>query len=71
MRPRKTAQKKQPGLEIIKLEFKLKIKHNGWLLADMCGHMSASSQSLGFILSLETVLEARSVFPVYYSAMSL
>ena len=27
-----------PGLEVIKLEFslKLKIKHNDWLLADMC-----------------------------------
>ena len=28
----------QPGLEVIKLEFilKLKIKRNDWLLADMC-----------------------------------
>ena len=38
------------GLEVIKLEFilKLKIKHNDWLLADV----SASSQSSCFILSL-------------------
>ena len=30
--------KKRPGLEVIKLEFilRLKIKHNGWLLADTC-----------------------------------
>ena len=37
-----------PGLEVIKLEFilRLKIKHNDWLLAD------TSSQSLCFILSL-------------------
>ena len=28
----------EPGLEVIKLEFilKLKIKHNDWLLADTC-----------------------------------
>ena len=41
--------RKQP-LEVIKLEYslKLKINHNDWLLADM----SASSQSLRFILSL-------------------
>ena len=39
-----------PGLEVIKLEYslKLKIKRNDWLLADV----SASSQSLRFILSL-------------------
>ena len=39
-----------PGLEVIKLQFslKLKIKHNDWLLGDV----SASSQSLRFILSL-------------------
>ena len=38
------------GLEVIKLELilKLKIKRNGWLLADV----SASSQSLHFILTL-------------------
>ena len=45
------------GLEVIKLEFilRLKIKHNHWLLADTCacGHISASSQSLCFILSLK------------------
>ena len=29
---------KRPGLEVVKLEFilKLKIKHNDWLLADTC-----------------------------------
>ena len=39
--------KQTPGSEVIKLEYslKLKIKRNGW-------HMSASSQSLPFILSL-------------------
>ena len=39
-----------PGLEVIKLEFilRLKIKRNDWLLADT----SACSQSLHFILSL-------------------
>ena len=42
---------------VIKLEYslKLKIKHNDWLLADTCpacGHVSACSQSLRFILSL-------------------
>ena len=41
-----------PGLNVIKLKYslKLKMKHNDWLAA--CGHVSASSQSLGFILSL-------------------
>ena len=39
------------GLEVIKLEYslKLKIKRNDWLLAD---NVSTSSQSLRFILSL-------------------
>ena len=39
-----------PGLEVIKLEYslRLKIKRNDWMLADT----SASSQSLRFILSL-------------------
>ena len=39
-----------PDLKVIKLEhsLRLKIKRNDWLLADM----SASSQSLHFILSL-------------------
>ena len=38
----------KPDLEVIKLEYslKLKIKHNDWLLADTC------PQSLRFILSL-------------------
>ena len=53
-----------PDLEVIKLEFilRLKIKRNDWLLADtcpqaanhcalFCGHMPASSQSLCFILT--------------------
>ena len=41
-----------PGLDVIKLEFilRLKIKRNDWLLADTC--VSAISQSLRFILSL-------------------
>ena len=40
----------RPGLKVIKLEYslRLKIKRNDWLLADM----SASIQSLHFILSL-------------------
>ena len=40
-----------PGLEVIKLEFilKLKIKRNDWLLV----HVSASSQSLRIILMVE------------------
>ena len=39
------------GLEVIKLEFilKLKIKRNDWLLADMCPQ---STKLLRFILSL-------------------
>ena len=43
--------RREPGPEVIKLEYslKLKIKHNDWLLEDMC---AASSQSLRFILSL-------------------
>ena len=45
-----------PGLKVIKPEyiFRLKIKHNDWLLAEMCpqAHVSASSQWLCFILSL-------------------
>ena len=34
----KTIKVKQPGLDVIKLEFvlRLKIKQNDWLLADMC-----------------------------------
>ena len=44
-----------PGLEVIKLEysFKLKIKRNDWLLADM----PASSQSLRFIFEVENELK--------------
>ena len=62
--------KYRSGLEVIKLEYilKLKIKRNDWLLVDTswvhsqtqnkaqwlaaCGHVSTSSQSLRFILSL-------------------
>ena len=38
MRRRKTAQKKQLGLQVIKLEFILRliIKRNDWLLEDTC-----------------------------------
>ena len=44
----------EPVLVVIKLEFILKHKlmRNDWLLADTCGHVSASNQSLRFILSL-------------------
>ena len=55
-----------PCFEVIKLEYSLRIKitRNDWLLSDTsqaqnkaqllaaCGHVSASSQSLRFILSL-------------------
>ena len=50
-----------PGLDVIKLEYslRLKIKRNDWLLADTCPQaanhcalFSTSSQSLRFILSL-------------------
>ena len=45
----------EAGLEVIKLEFILRLKAQ-WLVA--CGQISASSQSLRFILSLrETVLK--------------
>ena len=45
----------EPGLEVIKFEFilRLKIKRNDWLLADTCPQaatQSASSHSLRFIL---------------------
>ena len=54
----------RPGLKVINLEFilKLKIKRNDWLLADMCpqvanhcAYVSASSQSLRFILSMRMI----------------
>ena len=46
---RASSTKDRQGLEVIKPEYslKLKIKRNDWLLADV----SASSQSLSFILS--------------------
>ena len=58
-----------PSPEVIKLEFilKLKIKRNDRLLADIlrtsCGHMSASSQSLRFVLFLfDLILYVPSTF---------
>ena len=32
-----------PGHEVIKLEYSLKIKCNDWLLADMCRHPQAAN----------------------------
>ena len=40
-----------PGLEVIKLEFMFRLKNKAQRLA-ACGHVSTSSQSLRFILSL-------------------
>ena len=39
-----------PGPKVIKLEFIIRLKKEQSLA--VCGHVSASSQSLGFILSL-------------------
>ena len=56
----------RPGLDVIKLEYslKLKINRNDWLLADT--HMSASSRSLHFILSLRMNSSFITSGPVLY-----
>ena len=71
------------GPEVIKLEFilKLKIKCKDWLLVDTClqaanhcalfRHMSASSQSLHFILSLRLLkfYNLRARCEIYYASL--
>ena len=56
-----------PGLEVEKLEYKLKIKRNDWLFADT----SANSQSLRFILSLSLYLSFITSRPVSISIFSI
>ena len=57
----------KPCLEVIIFEYslKLKIKRIDWLLADTC-HVSASSQSLRFILSLKMNSSFITSRPVLY-----
>ena len=49
------------GPEVIKLEYSLKIKPNNWLLG-----VSASSQSLGFILSLKIRVRKQPIIGLYF-----